>query len=362
VRIPWIRVHGGLIDKPVTGRVADALGVNVHEAIGLLVTLWSQVAANGINGKLDDVSDAQIERWARWSGERGAFAKWVKNSHIDESGRIHEWDEYMGKLEQQREKGRNRVREFRERNAASNDTVTPHVTVTDSVTGSVTSPITKGLRNESVRSHARETRRDETIREREEEASSSSEPTASITGEQAFLAMLRASRRDRWSAMFKAWRGGMDFPGGKAVTTDDLNVALRDWLVANQNETDPKPNHVRAFVQQAMRSRKNGDAKDEASEEDAARFGYAGTVYDAIVSEGLARPQPNEEYLAKLKRLEETGVVHSAAELRADLKLLGVQINDVANKRTRAEGVRLIADTLRTKRRAPNASPNGAHV
>jgi hypothetical protein len=193
-------------------------------------------------------------------------------------------------------------------------------------------------------------------------APSSSSADGSIPGTEAFLDRLPTGKRGAWTQMFDAWRNGMDFSGGKAASDDDLNAALRDWLVANPENVEPKPNHVRAFVQQAMRSRKNGVAKDEASEEDAARFGYAGVVYDAIVSEGLARPQPNEEYLAKLKRLEEAGVVHSAAELRADLKLLGVAIGDVANKRTRAEGVRLIADTLRTKRRTPNATPNGAHV
>ncbi len=110
---PWIRVHAGLIDKPVIDRLSTALDVSEHEAIGLLVTFWGAVSKNVVGGRLDGVSDRQIEGWVRWHGQRGAFAAWVRTHHLDADGRVNEWDEYAGALESRREKERERLRNKR---------------------------------------------------------------------------------------------------------------------------------------------------------------------------------------------------------------------------------------------------------
>lgn len=110
---PWIRVHAGLIDKPVIDRAVQALGVSEHEAVGLLVTFWGAVSANVIGGYVADRTDRQLENWARWKGKRGRFAAFIRESHVDPDGRVNEWDDYAGALEARRAKERERLRNKR---------------------------------------------------------------------------------------------------------------------------------------------------------------------------------------------------------------------------------------------------------
>jgi hypothetical protein len=122
---PWIRVHAGLIDKPVIDRLSTALDVSEHEAIGLLVTFWGAVSKNVVGGQLAGVSDRHIERWARWTGARGAFAAWIQAHHLDADGRVNEWEEYAGALEDRREYDRERKRRDRERKSHGMSTGSP---------------------------------------------------------------------------------------------------------------------------------------------------------------------------------------------------------------------------------------------
>lgn len=108
MRVPWIRVHGDLIDRPVVTRLSLATGIGDHEAVGVLVTFWSGVSKHATNGYVADQSDVQLEKWAKWKRKRGAFAKWVREHHLDDDGRVREWDEYAGKLEVIRERDRQR--------------------------------------------------------------------------------------------------------------------------------------------------------------------------------------------------------------------------------------------------------------
>lgn len=105
---PWIRVHAGLIDKPVIGRVVDVLGVSSHEAIGLMVCFWAGVSQFARRGDLSNMPDGSIERWARWpirrGQKRGAFAAFIRSHHLDADGRVREWDRYAGRLEDRKER------------------------------------------------------------------------------------------------------------------------------------------------------------------------------------------------------------------------------------------------------------------
>lgn len=117
IRDPWIRVHAQLAERPVVTRMAEALRIDPFKAIGHLVTFWGAVSAHATRGCVTDVPDALLERWAGWTGKRGAFAAWVRDQHVDEDGRISEWDTYQGKLETKRELERDRQRKSRERHA-----------------------------------------------------------------------------------------------------------------------------------------------------------------------------------------------------------------------------------------------------
>lgn len=111
---PWIRVHARLVDKPVVARCAESLRIDPYKAMGHLVALWGGVSMNVVGGHVQDVPDSLLERWAGWNGKRGAFANWVREQHLDDEGRINEWDEYAGALEARRAKERQRLHDKRE--------------------------------------------------------------------------------------------------------------------------------------------------------------------------------------------------------------------------------------------------------
>ncbi|RTL04107.1 MAG: hypothetical protein EKK62_17070 [Acidimicrobiia bacterium] len=141
----WIRVHANLAHKPVAFRAADALGVKHAAAIGHLVMFWGAASQHAKNGHVADYPDAQLESWACWEGRRGVFAKFLREHHLDEDGRVREWDEYGGSLERSRERNRARVARFREQKRESNG----DVTITETVTEQARNPVKK--RNETKR-------------------------------------------------------------------------------------------------------------------------------------------------------------------------------------------------------------------
>lgn len=151
MRVPWIRVHGDLYEKPVVTRLSESTRISRHEAVSVLVAFWSGVSRHAKNGFVREHSDGQLELWARWHKRPGAFAKWAREQHLDDDGRVREWDEYAGKLEVIRERDRTRksagIPAERSRNSSGMATETP--------------------RN-SVAARANETRRDETRRKSKE--------------------------------------------------------------------------------------------------------------------------------------------------------------------------------------------------
>jgi len=110
----WIRVHAQLVARPVVARCAEALRIDPYKAVGHLVTFWGAVAEHARGGHVGDVPDALLERWAGWTGKRGAFARWLRADHVDPQGRVNQWDEYQGKLEHRRELERQRIANKRE--------------------------------------------------------------------------------------------------------------------------------------------------------------------------------------------------------------------------------------------------------
>jgi len=111
---PWIRVHARLSEKRVVARCAETLRIDHYKAMGHIVALWGGVSLNVVGGMIGDVPDSLLERWAGWTGKRGAFAKWVREQHMDDEGRVNEWFDYAGALEVRRAKERQRLHDKRE--------------------------------------------------------------------------------------------------------------------------------------------------------------------------------------------------------------------------------------------------------
>ncbi len=110
----YVQVEAGFARSKLVDRTRG-LGVTTNEAIGLYVRLWLAVLLTQSGGQVGERSDAWIEEEAGWRGEPGAFAALVRRHHLDDDGRIRDWEEKYGKLETRRAEQRRFKRDQRAR-------------------------------------------------------------------------------------------------------------------------------------------------------------------------------------------------------------------------------------------------------
>jgi hypothetical protein len=91
VKALWLRVDAHKIDSREVCEIADALGIDVVQALGHVVALGGAVAEHTDDGNIAIVADTTLERWARWSGKRGAFAPALRRALQDENGEYDHW-------------------------------------------------------------------------------------------------------------------------------------------------------------------------------------------------------------------------------------------------------------------------------
>jgi hypothetical protein len=108
VKALWLRVDAHKIDSREVCEIADALGIDVVQALGHVVALGGAVAEHTDDGNIAIVADTTLERWARWSGKRGAFAPALRRALQDENGEYDHWHEEMGQLVERRARDRQR--------------------------------------------------------------------------------------------------------------------------------------------------------------------------------------------------------------------------------------------------------------
>jgi hypothetical protein len=122
----YAQVEAGFPRSKLVDRARTALGLDTDQAIGKFVRLWLAVIEAGPGGSLADRSDAWIEEAVAWRGEPGAFAKFVRDVHLDEHGVIRDWEDKYGVLDKLRRQARDRKAAQRERERSErNGTVTP---------------------------------------------------------------------------------------------------------------------------------------------------------------------------------------------------------------------------------------------
>lgn len=235
---PWIRVHANLATKPIVLRAAGRLRVSQNEAIGLLVRFWGQMSQHGANGSVSALTDLEIEAWSGWRGKRGVFAAFIRSTHTDEVGRVREWDDYAGQLEDRRTKDRERKRKSRGHRADSPQDVTP-----------ISIPA-RAVRDE-----------DET--KRNENYSSSSADAIWIPGRETELAERLANDHDRLAlaailhmapnrdATVAECHAMLDGMHGAALLPETLGDALRDYVGTGAHHS-PNFKHFRGYLRNAQ--------------------------------------------------------------------------------------------------------------
>jgi hypothetical protein len=116
----WIQTHQSLVSHRKTLTLADELGTSVPSAIGHLVCLWTWALDNAASGDLSTVRPKTIASAALWRRRPDDFisamlAAGFLDGGPDEPLRLHDWDDYAGRLMQQRERNRRNVQAHRNR-------------------------------------------------------------------------------------------------------------------------------------------------------------------------------------------------------------------------------------------------------
>ena len=123
----WIRLDCSLSRHPKVARFAKAMGIGRHEAIGILVDLWTWAVdyCDG-DGDLSKYSSDEILT-ALGVDQQAALIQvdmieaLLTAGLLDRRGKrvtLHDWDEHQGQLVAQREANRERQRRYAERRKA----------------------------------------------------------------------------------------------------------------------------------------------------------------------------------------------------------------------------------------------------
>jgi hypothetical protein len=146
----WIESHQELGRHPKTKRLARSLGVSVPAAIGHLHLLWWWSLDFAQDGSLDGFEAAEIADAAMWEGDPVPFyaalvtAGFIDGDEVDHY-RLHDWDEYVGKLLDRRKSNAIRQKTWRDRhrnegNTADDPSPNDPVTVTSPLRNGATVP------------------------------------------------------------------------------------------------------------------------------------------------------------------------------------------------------------------------------
>lgn len=123
----WIELHQTLPSSKKTIRLKALLRVTTPHAVGLMCMLWLWAVDNARDGDISSVSAKELAEVCGWSSRRAAelLEAMTESGFLDREGdslRIHDWEDYGGRLQLSREKERERKRRYRDKQAAGTGT------------------------------------------------------------------------------------------------------------------------------------------------------------------------------------------------------------------------------------------------
>jgi len=139
----WLELHQAVWTHRKTFELASALGLDDTYAAAHVIRLWSWALDNAPDGDLSHLSARAIAYGAGWrAGATEAFLRaLVEVGWIDEDHRIHDWDDYAGRLVDRREANATRMRAARAaRSGQKNGARVPDVRVTSGARAGATGP------------------------------------------------------------------------------------------------------------------------------------------------------------------------------------------------------------------------------
>lgn len=102
----WIPLHADLAAHPKTRKLARRLSLDVPAVIGHLTLLWTWAMSYAPDGELTKHDAEDVALGAHWEGEPDAFQRALIDAGFldaeDDRVRLHDWQEYGGKLLEKR--------------------------------------------------------------------------------------------------------------------------------------------------------------------------------------------------------------------------------------------------------------------
>ena len=141
----WLELHQSAVTHRKTLALADALDIEPVQALGHMASMWLWALDNAPDGSLKAVTDRTLARAAQWTGDPAAFrAALVSAELLEKHGALHDWDDYVGKLIDQRSANTRRQREWRQRKTVTSQSpeqpTNGYVTVTSPLRNAATVP------------------------------------------------------------------------------------------------------------------------------------------------------------------------------------------------------------------------------
>lgn len=121
----WIELHQGLGTHVKTRRLCKLLGIGPAQAVGHLALLWTWALDAAENGSLAKYQADDLALVCEWDGDAAAFVAALEKAgfldSVDGELVIHDWQDYIGRLLEARERYKQmtneRVKRWRERHA-----------------------------------------------------------------------------------------------------------------------------------------------------------------------------------------------------------------------------------------------------
>lgn len=122
----WVESHQTLRDHPKTRRLARLLGCTVPAAVGHLHYLWWWCLDYAQDGDLSRWTNGDVAEACLWPGDPEEFVLALRDAgFVDWDGddrRVHEWDDYAGRLIEKRAANAERMRQARAANVRRTST------------------------------------------------------------------------------------------------------------------------------------------------------------------------------------------------------------------------------------------------
>ncbi len=111
----WIESHQTLQLHPKTQKLSRKFNISIPAVIGHLHCLWWWALNYAEDGDLSKFDDEDIAIGALWEGDGCEFVQAIADvGFLDEDRRLHDWDDYAGRLLDQRAASKKRSRMWRE--------------------------------------------------------------------------------------------------------------------------------------------------------------------------------------------------------------------------------------------------------